>query len=468
MQVMGDSVVPGYPGNTTPEDRMYLERYALETLPRYTSFPPANRFGTGVDAGTYGDWLAGLDRSATLSLYLHVPFCRALCWYCGCHTTVANGPGRVERYAARLMREIEVVAGWLGEGRPVVNLHFGGGTPTILDPYDFLAVVDLLRRRFAFRSDAEFAVEVDPRGLDASRIAALAAAGVTRVSLGVQDIDPEVQRAINRAQPLDVVERAVSGLRRAGIAAINADLMYGLPRQTADHVAASARAVALLEVDRVAVFGYAHVPWFKANQKAIDDTMLPGPRQRFEQAAVAAEVLDTNGYDAIGFDHFALPEDPLAVAASTGRLRRNFQGYVVDPADAIIGFGASSIGSLPEGYLQNEPHLKRWAERVDAGELPIARGVALTVGDRLRRAAIERVLCDGAVDLERIAACFDQPADALSDAIPRLRRLEADGLVGIRGWTLRCTALGRRYLRNVAACFDPALDAATGRHSRAV
>ncbi|MEQ8818479.1 MAG: oxygen-independent coproporphyrinogen III oxidase [Thalassobaculum sp.] len=447
---------------------MYLERYALATLPRYTSYPPANRFDPAVDAGTYGGWLAGLEAASTLSLYVHVPFCRTLCWYCGCHTSVPNDTDRVDRYVELLMREIDLVADRIGEGRPVVNLHFGGGTPTILDPHSFLALSARLRERFAFRPDAEVAVEVDPRGLDEARIDALAEAGVTRVSLGVQDLDPQVQRAINRIQPFGTVARAVTGLRRAGIMAINADLMYGLPHQTVQHVEASARAVALLGVDRVAVFGYAHVPWFKANQRAIDEAALPGPEQRFEQAEAAARVLDAKGYDAIGFDHFARPDDPLAVAAATGRLRRNFQGYVVDPADAILGFGASSIGSLPQGYIQNEAHLKRWAQRVDAGELPVARGIAVDGDDRLVRAAIERVLCDGAADLARVADAVGTPVDNLSDAFRRLRALEADGLVVLHGWTLRCTGLGRRYLRNVAACFDPALDAAPGRHSRAV
>lgn len=447
---------------------MFLERYALANLPRYTSYPPANRFHDGVGRETYRDWLAGLHPDATLSLYLHVPFCRTLCWYCGCHTTVPNATDRVDRYVALLMREIDVVAGVLGEGRPVTTVHFGGGTPTILDPASFLALAERLRRRFAIRDDAEIAVEIDPRGLDQARIDALAASGVNRASLGVQDIDPVVQRAINREQPFGLVARAVSGLRRAGIEGINADLMYGLPHQTAAHVEQSARAVATLGVDRVAVFGYAHVPWFKANQRAIDETALPGPEQRFEQAQVAAAALDAQGFDAVGFDHFARPDDPLAVAAATGRLRRNFQGYVVDPADAVIGLGASSIGSLPDGYVQNEPHIRRWSDRVEAGELATVRGVALTAEDRLRRAVIERVLCDGAVDVAAVALAMDLAVAPLAGAFERLRRLEDDRLVAVRGWTLRCTPLGRRYMRNVAACFDPTLEATPGRHSRAV
>lgn len=447
---------------------MYLERYALAALPRYTSYPPANRFDATVDAATYRDWLNRMERSASLSLYVHVPFCRALCWYCGCHTTVPNDADRIDRYLSLLLAEIDLVAAELGDGRLVVNLHFGGGTPTILEPRGFLALCRRLRDRFEIRPDAEIAVEIDPRGLDAPRIEALVEAGVTRVSLGVQDLDPEVQRSINRIQPFGTVVRAVTGLRKAGVAAINADLMYGLPRQTPEHVAASARAVAMLGVDRVAVFGYAHVPWFKANQRAIDETALPGPEERFAQAATAAEVLDAKGYDAIGFDHYAKPEDPLAIAAATGRLRRNFQGYVVDPADAIIGLGASSIGSLPAGYVQSEPHLKRWGDRVAEGELPIVRGTALTDEDRLVRAAIERVLCDGAADLAAVARGVGQPVERLADAVRRLRSLEADGLVALHGWQLRCTKLGRHYMRNVAACFDPELDRMQGRHSRAV
>ncbi len=447
---------------------MYLERYATANLPRYTSYPPANRFGPSVDAGVYRGWLAGLDPEATLSLYVHIPFCQSLCWYCGCHTTVPNDTDRVDRYVSVLLSEIDLVADALGPRRPVANVHFGGGTPTILEPRNFLALAAALRSRFRFQPGVEFAVEVDPRGLDQARIDALAEAGVTRVSLGVQDLDPEVQRAINRVQPFDLVERAVDGLRRAGITALNADLMYGLPHQTIEHVARSARAVAGLGVDRVAVFGYAHVPWFKANQRAIDDDALPGAEQRFDQAVVAAATLDELGYDAIGFDHFARPDDPLAIAAATGRLRRNFQGYVVDPADAVIGFGASSIGSLPDGYIQNEAHLKRWADRVAVGHLPVARGVALAAEDRLRRAVIERLLCDGVVDAAEVALGQGLAVDPLLGAFEALHRLEGDGLVTLRSWTVRTTPLGRRYLRNVAACFDPALGGVAGRHSRAV
>ncbi len=447
---------------------MYLERYATANLPRYTSYPPANRFEPSIDAGVYRRWLAGLDPEATLSLYVHVPFCRSLCWYCGCHTTVPNDTDRVDRYISVLLKEIDLVAVELGEGRPVATVHFGGGTPTILDPDSFLALAAAMRSRFRLRPGAEFAIEVDPRGLDQPRIDALAEAGVTRVSLGVQDLDPEVQRAINRVQPFELVERAVDGLRRAGITALNADLMYGLPRQSVDHVASSARAVAGLGIDRLAVFGYAHVPWFKANQRAIDDSALPGSELRFDQAAVAAATLDELGYDAIGFDHFARPDDPLAIAAVTGKLRRSFQGYVVDPADAVIGFGASSIGSLPDGYVQNEAHLKRWADRVAAGDLPVARGVALAAEDRLRRAVIERLLCDGAVDAAKVALGQGLAVDPLLGAFEALHRLEADGLVTLQSWTVRTTPLGRRYLRNVAACFDPALDGVAGRHSRAV
>lgn len=447
---------------------MFMDRYALANLPRYTSYPPANRFDGSVDAELYATWLKALDPASPLSLYLHVPFCRSLCWYCGCHTSVPNAAERVERYADRLGREIELVVRLLDEGRPVTTVHFGGGTPTILAAARFRALTAGLRSRFDIREGAEIAVEIDPRVLDDALIAALAEAGVTRASLGVQDLDPEVQWAINRVQPFETVARAVEGLRAAGIHAINADLMYGLPKQTGEHVERSARAVAELCFDRVAVFGYAHVPWFKSHQRLIDAGSLPGARERFEQAEIAAATLTGHGYAAIGFDHFARPHDPLALAAASGRLRRNFQGYVVDPADAMIGLGASSIGALPGGYVQNEPHLKRWAERVDAGELPAARGARLTAADRLRRAAIERILCDGEANLRTLAAGTERATDILADGFERLHELEADGLVVVQGWTVRCTPIGRRYARNVAACFDAGLVNSTGRHSRAV
>lgn len=447
---------------------MFMQRHATAALPRYTSYPPANRFKDGDARDLFPRWLDELTAKHALSLYVHVPFCSQLCWYCGCHTSVANDRSRIDRFVGRLLREIEIVSRRIADPGPVRSIHFGGGTPTMMSPEAFGQVLATLRGAFDVRPDAEIAVEIDPRTLDDAHVEVLAAGGVTRASLGIQDVDPEIQRAINRIQPTELVADRIGALRAAGIASINADLMYGLPGQTVDHVCRSADAVAGLGVDRVAVFGYAHVPWFKKHQGAIDATLLPGAEDRFEQAEAAERRLVADGYTAIGIDHFARPEDGLAVAAREGRLRRNFQGYTDDPADALIGFGPSSISALPGGYSQNEAHVKHWGDRIDAGLVAARRGIAVSDDDRLRRAVIERVLCDGCVDLKRLAESQGRAPTELSDAFDRLAPLVADGLVGLDGWRVAATEAGRRYWRSIAACFDTGLTPTAGRHSVAV
>lgn len=447
---------------------MFMQRHATAALPRYTSYPPANRFQDGEARDLFPWWLDGLTAQHALSLYVHVPFCSQLCWYCGCHTSVANDRSRIDRFVGRLLREIEIVSHRIVDPGPVRSIHFGGGTPTMMSPEAFGQVLATLRGAFDVRPDAEIAVEIDPRTLDDAHVEVLAAGGVTRASLGIQDVDPEIQRAINRIQPTELVADRIGALRAAGIVSINADLMYGLPGQTVDHVCRSADAVAGLGVDRVAVFGYAHVPWFKKHQGAIDATLLPGAEDRFEQAEAAERQLVADGYMAIGIDHFARPEDGLAVAAREGRLRRNFQGYTDDPADALIGFGPSSISALPGGYSQNEAHLKHWSDRIDAGLVAARRGIAVSDDDRLRRAVIERVLCDGRVDLKSVAESQGRAPSELSDAYERLAPLVADGLVTLDGWRVAATEAGRRYWRSIAACFDSGLTPAAGRHSVAV
>lgn len=447
---------------------MFLHRHATAALPRYTSYPPANRFSDGEGRELYPWWLDGLTRAEPLSLYVHVPFCSQLCWYCGCHTSVANDSSRIDRFVGQLIQEILLVSSRVREPGDVCSVHFGGGTPTMMSPQAMARVMKTLRAAFPVRDDAEIAVEIDPRTLDDAHMKTLAAIGVTRASLGVQDVDPDVQRAINRIQPTELVADRIAALRSAGIRSINADLMYGLPTQTVAHVRRSADVVSALGVDRVAVFGYAHVPWFKKNQAAIDETLLPGAQERFEQAEAAEERLVADGYAAIGIDHFALPGDSLATAAREGRLRRNFQGYTDDPAETLIGFGPSSISAMPDGYVQNAPHLKQWSEAVGAGRLAAQRGLAVTNEDRLRRSVIERLLCDGAVDLQAVSARHQDDATLLVDAFARLAPLIRDGLATVDGWKVAATPAGRRYWRTIAACFDPELAPLSGRHSVAV
>jgi oxygen-independent coproporphyrinogen-3 oxidase len=331
----------------------------------------------------------------------------------------------------------------------------------MLAPDDLRRLGERLRERFAITTDAEVAVEIDPRPLAPGTVGALAAIGVTRASLGLQDVNPEVQRAINRWQPSEVTERAVDWLREAGIRGINLDLIYGLPHQTVGRVLRSVEAALALRPDRVALFGYAHVPWMKRHQRLIDEAALPGPTERAAQLEAAAARLGEAGYVAIGLDHFALPEDSLALALREGRLRRNFQGYTTDPAPVLIGLGASAIGSLPQGYVQNAAPLPAYRDAIRAGRLATVRGVALSEEDRLRRAIIERLMCDFAVDLNGSAELF-------ADELEALEPLAADGLVSIEDGVVRVEPQGRPLVRTVCAQFDAYLAQGVARHSRAV
>ncbi|MDO9709000.1 oxygen-independent coproporphyrinogen III oxidase [Paracraurococcus lichenis] len=436
--------------------------YALANLPRYTSYPTAPQFGPLGEA-EYRGWLAGIRPEDPLSLYLHIPFCRSLCWYCGCHTSVTRNAERIARYGAALRKEAGLLAEALPAHAGIASVHLGGGTPSTLGAEGLRALFTELRAIFGIRRDAELAIELDPRVVDEAIVAALADAGITRASFGVQDIDPAVQRRIGRIQPQETVARGVAWLRAAGIRGINLDIMYGLPGQTTAQVAATARFAAALGADRVAVFGYAHVPWMKPHQNAIHAEDLPGALERLQQAETAEQVLTAAGYQAIGLDHFARPEDPMAVAAREGRLRRNFQGYTTDAAPVLLGLGASAIGNIEAaGYAQNEPNERRWVAAVEAGELPIRRGRAVTAEDRLRRHCIERVMCDFALDLAAL------PPVLAAEVRPALAPLEADGLIDLTPDLLRVTAAGRRHVRHVAARFDAYLATGAGRHSAAV
>ncbi|MBL8659701.1 MAG: oxygen-independent coproporphyrinogen III oxidase [Rhodospirillales bacterium] len=443
------------------------EKYDLR-VPRYTSYPTAPHFRALADDGLYRGWLAGLDPSRSLSLYFHIPFCDEMCWFCGCYTKIVNRYEPIRAYLEALAAEVRLVADALPGRFEASHLHWGGGSPTMLAPGDWLALVAGLRAAFAFAADAEIAVEIDPRDATEAYIAALAEAGVNRASIGVQDFDPAVQAAINRRQPYEVVERVCGWLRRHGIDAINLDLMYGLPHQTVGKVEAMVDLALQLEPARVALFGYAHVPWMKTHQKLIDEASLPGSTERWHQNAAAARRLEERGLRPVGLDHFARADDPLAKAAAAGHLHRNFQGYTTDAAAVLLGFGASAIGSLPQGYVQNIMALKDYREAVAGGRLPVARGIAFVGDDRLRGEIIERLMCDLFVDVAAICRRHGADADAFAAAFAALGPLAADGVVALDGRTVRVTEAGRPLVRLAAAAFDAYLAHGEARHSRAV
>ncbi|PZR87202.1 MAG: oxygen-independent coproporphyrinogen III oxidase [Stutzerimonas stutzeri] len=442
--------------------------YRDERLPRYTSYPTAPHFGADVDAQSYAGWLRQLPAGSTTSLYLHVPFCRSMCWYCGCHTTVALRDGPIVDYLAAMRSEIALVAKQLSASLDVRHVHFGGGTPTILEPADFVALVALLRQRFAIHSQAEIAVEIDPRRLGKAMTEALAAAGVNRASLGVQSFDPAVQKAINRIQSVEQTAAVVTGLRGAGIGAVSFDLIYGLPKQTLQSCLDTIEECLAMRPDRFSIFGYAHVPEFKKHQRRIATTELPDGEARHEQAQAMAETLVAAGYVRIGLDHFARPDDAMALALSQGRLRRNFQGYTTDSCEALIGFGASAIGRLPQGYVQNEVLIGRYAEHVAGGALPVAKGYRLTAEDRLRAELIERLMCDLSVDIEAVCAQYPVAPEVLVPSLRKLDRLAREGVIDFDGSRVLLPENARLFVRKVASVFDAQLDQPPRHYSRAV
>ncbi len=446
---------------------------AGETVPRYTSYPTAPHFTAAIGGDTYAGWLARLPATATLSLYLHVPYCVELCHYCGCHTKVVRRPEPIENYAQRLVDEVTLLGAAAG-GRDVVHIHWGGGTPSLLGPSQLTRLAERIDRLFRLGPGAEHAIELDPRRVTRDVAATLARIGINRASLGVQDFSPHVQQAIGRLQPFDEVAACVAMLREAGIHRINLDLMYGLPQQTTEDVRRSAALAASLDPSRLALFGYAHVPWFKSNQRLIDEAALPGAAARLDQAEAARETLIERGYEAIGLDHFARAGDDLAVAAQGRRLKRNFQGYTTDEADALIGLGASAIGRLPEGFVQNAPDIAGYSRAVAAGRFATRRGIALSPEDRLRGRVIERIMCDFAVDLDAVAAEHETASgggattEAFAIELASLGKLAAAGLVEIAGRRITMTEQGRPFVRLAAAAFDAYLHRGEARHSAAV
>jgi len=452
-------------GVMTPDTKF---RIANLSVPRYTSYPTAPHFSADVTADMVAGWLGTMPADEAVSLYLHVPYCREICLYCGCHTKATRQESPLIDYANGLIAEIGLIAAAIGRRQPVSHIHWGGGTPSLLPRTTFLDVFNAVRTQFELLPTAEHAIELDPRSVTTDLAATLAEAGITRVSLGVQDFADDVQRAIGRIQSVAVVAAAVDHLRQAGITAINFDLMYGLPYQTVEGIAATVAATVQLAPARIALFGYAHVPWFKKHQRLIDVAALPGTQGRLALEAAARAALQAAGYRPIGLDHFALPQDAMAQAEADDQLRRNFQGYTTDNAIQLIGIGASSIGHLSQGFTQNALDVSHWRQSIAAGKLPIAKGKALSADDRLRADVIERLMCSYAVDLDAVTAAHGTTPAALADAFDALQDLVADGIVAMDGMRIRMTEDGRPFVRVAAAAFDAYLPRAAARHSVAV
>lgn len=437
-------------------------------VPRYTSYPTAPNFTDAVGSETVGGWISDVPADEAISLYIHIPFCDRLCWFCGCHTKHVQRYAPVRRYLESLYEEIAAVSARFGRRQRVSHLHLGGGSPSLLKPNDLSRLRAHLDAAFRLDADTEISLEFDPTDMRAEDVESFCAFGVTRASLGVQDFNPRVQAAINRPQSFAKTREIIQALRDGGVTSVNIDALYGLPFQTDDTIRRTSEQVIALEPDRIALFGYAHVPWMKAHQRLIDDASLPDALARFRQARIAASTFARADYTAIGIDHFAKADDALSIARRQGTLRRNFQGYTDDPCATLIGLGTSSISQFRQGYAQNVKTVQAYDRALQGGDLPIERGVSLTDADRATAGAIEQLMCEFRLDADRLRAAFGAIADPVFRKAARLAANDEGGLFEVDEAGFRVTDLGRPFVRTLASRFDSYLGAPTTQFSAAV
>ncbi|MGR3323283.1 MAG: oxygen-independent coproporphyrinogen III oxidase [Pseudooceanicola sp.] len=445
-----------------------LERLGLfdAKVPRYTSYPTAPHFAGGVDADTMASWVRAIPPGAQISLYVHVPFCRRLCWFCACRTQGTQSDRPVIAYMETLRSELAILRQHLPEGVTLSRLHWGGGTPTLLSASMMSDLAGEIAELAPFADHHEFSVEIDPNEIDIARAEALSRAGMNRASIGVQDFDAEIQQAIGRSQSYDITRDAVDMIRAQGVHSLNADILFGLPHQTTMRITASVQKLLSLSPDRVALYGYAHVPWMARRQSMLPSDALPTPRERLTLFETARKLFTWDNYREIGIDHFALPDDGLAIAQQCGRLRRTFQGYTDDPADVLIGVGASAISRFPQGYAQNAPATSAHTAAIRDHRFSTARGHAFTADDRFRGRIIEALMCDFEVRKDELLAAFDIGRQEL-DAMFREANDRFDGLLEITGDALRIPEPARPLTRIIARHFD-AYDMTSARHSTAI
>ncbi len=440
-----------------------IKRHAVP-VPRYTSYPTANHFHERIRPAQYVDWLTTLPAGSRLSLYVHVPFCTELCWYCACTTKATQRYRPVAHYMRSVHKEIDSVAALLPADCTVASIHLGGGSPSILQPDDIAALMSALHRQFQIAPSAEIAVEIDPRHLRQAQVDAFVKSGVNRVSLGVQDFDPRVQKAIGRIQSYEMTRDAVDMFRKRGVRSVNIDLVYGLPHQTVATITRTLKDVVALAPDRIAAFGYAHLPARVKPQRLIDESALPDAFERFAQSQQIVSQLGEAGYERIGLDHFALGADTLA----SETVRRNFQGYTTDPADALIGFGASAISQLPGGFAQNAVATADYERAITERGLATARGIALSEDDRMRAFVIERLMCDFAISASDLTARFGPSAASLLEEARSFIADDPDGLLVETPEGFGVIERGRPLVRSICAHFDRYLVRHNARHALAV
>jgi oxygen-independent coproporphyrinogen-3 oxidase len=428
--------------------------------PRYTSYPPATKFTDGV---TWDQILAKIEENnrspRDLSVYVHIPFCETLCWFCGCTTVITHNHDKGGDYVESLEREIGTMSARLHPSRRAVQVHLGGGSPTFLRPDELRRLGGILHEHFTFSPDVEASVEVDPRRLTRDHMVALREAGFNRASMGVQDLDPAVQEAIHRIQPREMVQQAMDWMRELGYGSINIDLIYGLPHQTPASFERTVDAILEMDPDRLAVFSYAHVPWIKPAQRILEQKILPSPESKLEVFLLLIEKLTTDDrYVYIGMDHFAKPTDELAVAQRDKRLQRNFQGYSTRAGSDIYAFGMSGVSQVPDAYWQNEKELSKYQTAVDAGRVPLQKAYLVTAEDKIRRETIMRTMCDLSIDFAAMSRSLGIDFERyFSRELASLASFESDGLVVRTSGGLEVTEAGRLFIRNIAMCFDATL-----------
>lgn len=435
-------------------------------VPRYTSYPTAPHFSSTTGTAQTSEWIRAIPPGSKVSLYIHIPFCRRLCWFCACRTQGTSTLSPVKAYVETLKKELALVAGFLPAGVTIEHLHWGGGTPTLLTAELIADLAGAIFDHTPMAEKSQFSVEIDPNEIDDLRLDALMAAGMNRASVGVQDFNPTIQQTIGRIQSYEVTHRAVEGLRARGIKSLNMDILYGLPHQTNEGISESVQKVLSLSPDRVALYGYAHVPWMAKRQALIPTDALPTPEQRLSLFETARKLFVHDGYCEIGIDHFARPDDGLSIAQATGEVHRNFQGYTEDVSDTLIGIGASAISRFRQGYAQNNPSTSGYQEAVRAGELATSRGHAFSQDDRVRGRMIEALMCDFGFSYSRIADQFGVPVAKLRDMTAGLQDM-FPGLVSLSTDRVEILPQARLLTRIIAQKLD-AYDVSSTGHSAAV
>ncbi len=435
-------------------------------VPRYTSYPTAPQFTPSVGPEEFTSWISAIAPGGEVSLYVHVPFCRRLCWFCACRTQGTQSDAPVLAYLKTLLAEIELLKAKLPAGVRLSRLHWGGGTPTLLTPPMMTELAGAIADVAPFAESYEFSVEIDPNEIDGPRLDALAAAGMNRASIGVQDFDEEIQKTIGRMQSFELTRDAVTEIRARGVHSLNADILFGLPDQSNERITESVQKLLALAPDRVALYGYAHVPWMAKRQQLIPSDKLPTPQQRLDLFETARKLFLWDDYAEIGIDHFALKSDGLAVAQNNGTLRRNFQGYTDDPAEALIGLGASSISRFPQGFAQNAPATSAHTGKIRDGRFSTSRGHVFTADDKMRSRMIEMLMCDFRIDSAEILRDHEISRTELSSMLARVVS-QFDGLLEVTDDGLVIPLAARPLTRMVARAFD-AYDLSKAGHSSAI